>query len=210
VSTLGFHETRVTRPVLQNGLDNSDVVRDLRPETEGDEQRAQEAIDHVEELLTGVAPSVTIALECIDTADLPTAVQQCGAVIQSADGTVIVNFGGGAREVFMPFSIAATMYASDIDQALQYTDIDEEVRELTLPRLTATIPKRARSTLKRLAAIDGEISISELADRTDKTSSTVGRHLESLEAEGLVSTRTAGRAKYGKLTPTGRLLADQL
>jgi len=208
VSTLGFHETRVTRPVLRNGLESGDAVRLLRPETEHDDDRAAAAVDHVRETLQEVTPDATVAVEHIDTTVFPAAVQQCGSVIDDASGSVIVNFGGGARELFLPLSIAATMFAGQVDRAFQYTDIGQQVTELNLPRLTATVPDHTKPTLCYLETADERLSISELADRVDHDSSTIARHVSVLEQEELVTTTDSGRAKYVEVTPTGRLLAE--
>ena len=208
ISTLGFHETRVTRPVLRNGLESGDAVRLLRPETEHDDDRAAAAVNHVRETLQEVTPDATVAVKRIDTAVFPSAVQECGSVIDDASGSVIVNFGGGARELFLPLAIAAAMFAGQIDRAFQYTDIGQQVTELELPRLTATIPDHTRPTLCYLATADERLSISELAARVDHDPSTIARHISVLEQEELVVTNDSGRAKYVEITPTGRLLAE--
>ncbi len=166
------------------------------------------AVDHVRETLQKITPGVKVAVERIDTSDVPDAVQQCGAIIDDADGSVIVNFGGGAREVFLPLSMAATMYAHRIEQAFQYTDIDQQVAEIELPHLTATIPEHARPTLRALAMADQQLSISELTSKTDHDSSTIARHVAVLEDDGLVTTQNSGRAKYVEVTPTGWLLSE--
>ncbi|WP_049928776.1 CRISPR-associated CARF protein Csa3 [Halopiger goleimassiliensis] len=207
VSTLGFDETRVTRPVLRNGLEDGDVVRLLRPATEREDDRATAAVDHTRGTLQEITPGATVAVDRIDTADVPDAVQQCGAVIDDADGSVIVNFGGGAREVFLPLSMAAAMYAHRIEQAFQYTDIDQQVTEIDLPHLTATVPGHTRPTLRALARADRQLSISELARKTEHDSSTIARHVDVLEDSGLVTTQSSGRAKYVDVTPTGWLLS---
>lgn len=66
VSTLGFHETRVTRPVIRHGLDEGDVVVLLRPATESDEGRGSDAVDHVRDMVDEIAPGASVVIERVD------------------------------------------------------------------------------------------------------------------------------------------------
>lgn len=207
ISTLGFHETRVTRPILQRQLEDEDRVILVRPPADHDDGRGADAVDYVRDMLTEIAEGATVSVKQVDPDPFVDAVQSCAGLIAEAEGTVIVNLGGGAREVFLPLSIATILHADRVDTALQYTDIDQEVREWPVPNLRASISDAAWATLETLAT-EETASIPELTDLTGKSKSTVTRHVDELDRADAVDTTREGKTKHVTLAPTGRLLLN--
>lgn len=205
VSTLGFHETRVTRPVLRRGLADGDVVVLVRPAVEDDDERGADAVAHVKDMVEEISPGATVELESINHGDFETAVLQCSDVLEAAEGELVVNFGGGAREVFLPLTIATLLHAPAVDVALQYTDVTQELREWEVPRLDVSVSEERRATLAAIGDADGEVSIAELDEHVDRSKSTVSRHVAALERESLVETKRHGQTKLVSLTLGGRL-----
>jgi len=206
VSTLGFHETRVTRPVLRHGLDRGDVVVLLRPATEANEGRGSDAVAHVEDMVDEIAPGASVTVERIDHSEFETAALECSDVLRAAEGELIVNFGGGAREIFLPLTIAVLAHVELVDTALQYTDIEQQVREWRVPNLTADVSESVWPTLETIAEHDEEVSIPDLTKRSDASKSTVTRHVQALAETALVDTWTDGNTKFATATTAGRLL----
>lgn len=204
VSTIGYHETRVTRPVLRNGLDDGDTVVLVRPATEGDD-RGEDAVEHVTAMLGEIAPGATVDTERVATDDFEQAVLTCSDVLRAARGTLIVNLGGGARELFLPLTVATLLHAPQVDTAFQYTDVGQSVRELPVPNLTASVPDQTIETLS--AVVEGDRpSIATLAEATDRSKSTISRHVSALSDAGAVSTELHGQTKLVTPTITGRLI----
>lgn len=209
VSTMGFHETRVTRPVLRHGLDDGDRVVLLRPDVEADGDRSADAVDYVVDMLHEIAPGATVEVERINQAEFPDAIVQCCDVIDAAAGELVVNFGGGAREVFLPLTVATILYAQRVDVALQYTDVDQSVREWEVPNLTASVPTERWQTLETIRSEGPEVSISELDEHLAPTKSTISRHVSGLAEADLVTTSMRGKTKHVSITLGGRLLLGQ-
>ena len=209
VSTLGFHEPRVTRPVLRHGLDDEDEVVLLRPAEESDDERGTRALDHVRNVLGEVAPGASIAVERVSP-EFEAAVRQCCAVLADAEGDLVVNFGGGAREVFLPFTVATVLYTPRIDITFQYTDIDEKVTEIPLPNVAAQVPETVWPTFELLAAAGGSATIPELTERSEHSKSTVTRHVDQLEAQMVVETKKESKTRHVELTISGQLLFPAL
>ena len=209
VSTLGFHETRVTRPVLRHGLEEGDAVVLLRPATEADEGRGNDAVAHIEDMVDEITPGASVVIERVDHSEFETAVLQCSDVLRAAEGELVVNFGGGAREIFLPLTLATVAHAQLVDMALQYTDIEQRVREWRVPNLTADVSERVWPTLATIADHDEEISISDITARSEASKSTVTRHVQELAEAGLVDTQTAGKTKFARATTAGHLLLRQ-
>lgn len=206
VTPLGYDSRRVTRPVLSRGLDDDDEVVLLRPATETDDTRAREAVSDVERLLTEIEPDVSTTTEHITHGDLQSAVLECSDVIHAARGEVIVSLGGGARDVLLPLTIAALVDVARIQAILFFSDIDGTVRDWHLPDLTAEIPSRTRETLAAIAQLGDWVSLSDLAERTGHSKSTVTRHVSQLAENGVIDVKKDGKTKHGRISFTGRLL----
>lgn len=206
LAPIGYHSTRVTRPVLSHGLDTDDRVVLLRPSGESNDAQATEAIQDVERMLNEIVPDVSASVERIAKNDLNQAVFDCSDLILSATGEIIPVFSGGPREILVPFTIAAVLHSNKVDYTFLFGDIDGRVREWNLPRLTAKIPEPSRTTLAKIASANGSISIPELTDRTGQAKSTVTRHVSQLHENGIVETSMEGKTKYTRLTVTGKLL----
>jgi len=208
VSTLGFHETRVTRPVIKHGIEPGDRVVLVRPAA-GGSQRADDALGYVEDMIKEIEPEAAVTTEQVDASDFTAAVLQCSDVLVAVDSDreLVVNFGGGAREVLLPLLLAAVLHAPFVDWAFQYTDVDQEVRTLAIPNLTAQLPTSAIGTFELIARVGQEMTLPELAAESDKSKSTIGRHVESLAEVGVVTTRMESSAKHVSLSQTGRLLS---
>lgn len=206
ISPIGYNSTSVTRPVLSRGIDSGDTIVLLRPASESDDSRATEAVSDVERMVTEIEPAVSLTVERIPHDDLPSAVIRCSDVIQAAEPDRIVNLGGGARDILLPFTIATLAHATRIDTVLFFSDIDGSAREWDLPLLTETPSSRACNTLSTIAAYDNDTTIPELTETLDRSKSTITRHVNELEELGAVETWREGKTKHVRSTLTGELL----
>lgn len=205
MSPIGFNSTSVTRPLLSRGIDTGDEVVLIRPDVK-DDSRATEAITDVERLLQEIEPDVSISTERLSHGDFEHAILECSDLICAAEGERIVTLGGGARDVLLPFAMAAITHVQLIDTALFFSDIDGTVREWKLPALTATLRETTESTLTALKREGGSSSIPTLTEITGSSKSTVTRHIDKLTNEGLVEVWSEGKTKHARMTLTGRLL----
>lgn len=209
LSAIGFNSTSVTRPILSHGLDTGDRVVLIRPNQEPD-SRADEAISDVERLLQEIEPEITLSTEQISHETFETAVLECSDLIRAADGDRIVSLGGGARDVLIPFVLAATTHTRLLDTVLFFSDLDGTVREWSLPRLTATVEEPTTKTLRAIVDAEDGISIPDLTDETGASKSTVTRHVTALADERVIRTWTEGKTKHAEVTITGRLLLGNI
>jgi len=205
VSTLGFHGTRVTRPVLRHGVAGGDVVVLLRPATDDGDGRATEEITDIRRTLDEVAPDIEVRVERIDHETFDTAVRQCLDVLRAAEGEVVAGFGGGPREIFLPFTIAALVAHGDLTTAFQFNDIDGSVRELSLPDLMTPLSEQSLRTLSCVNEHDGETTLPEIAAAVEQSKSTIGRHLDELEAAEAIETTRKGKIRNVQITLSGDL-----
>lgn len=205
VSPIGYNSTTVTRPVLSSGVESGDAVVLLRPAPETDENRAQEAIADVERMLTEIEPDVELTVKHVPHDDLQQAVLDCSEMLQTAEPALIVNLGGGARDILLPFLIAVLTHSRLVEKALFFSDIDGSVREWTLPNLLKGPSPGAFDTLAAIEVLGGETTVPVLTETREVSKSTITRHIEELESLGAVSAGREGKTKHAKLTLTGEL-----
>lgn len=203
VSTLGYYSTRVIRPVLNEGIDAGDTVVVLRPA--GDDDRGTQAVQDVRQTLTELGPGVEVVVEEISYDDFERAVLECVDVLQAASGTVVVNFGGGPREVFLPFTIATLTNLAYVDHALQFRDVDETVQAVQLPDVTSSVSAAAFETLRVISELGGETDVPAVTEASEKSRSTIARHMDTLEEAGCIETTKHGKTRVVALTLGGEL-----
>jgi len=204
VSTIGHYSPRVMRPILDNGLNANDVVVLLRPHGDTSD-RAKSAIQDVNQTVNELGPGSDIVIEKISYKSFESAVVECVDILEAAEGTVVLNFAGGPREIFLPLTIAAIARSDIVDLALQFRDIDEEIEEITLPNLMSRPSDATLDTLRSLVTINGNTTLPQIADETGKSRSTVGRHLDALEFDGAVKTWKEGKTRHVEPTLAGQL-----
>jgi CRISPR-associated protein Csa3 len=156
-----------------------------------------------------IEPNVEIETTKIPHDHFEAAIQTCGSLIDAAAGEVVVIFGGGARDIFLPLTIAALSRTQQIYASYQFSDIDGEVRERTLPDLTANAPAQTESTLETIDKLDTPVSLTDITDAMDVSKSTITRHAKVLERQGFVKSETHGKTKVVELTTTGRILISR-
>jgi len=203
LAPLGFDSRRVVRPVLSEGLDESDRVVLLQPAKSSDQ--SEDAFEEVAEVLTQVVPNLELESEQLPYTDFVETTLLCADLMQAAEGETIVVLGGGAREILLPLTVATFSNENHIDTILQVGDIDSSVRRIPQLNLRGNISNSEATLLADLSSLDTPLSISEIATEVEKSKSTVARHVDSLESEGFVQTAKEGRTKTVEQTDSGRI-----
>lgn len=203
LAPLGFDSRRVVRPVLSEGLDQSDRVVLLQPADSSDQ--SEDAFEEVVEVLTQVVPDLELESEHLPYTDFVETTLLCADLMQAAEGETIVVLGGGAREILLPLTVATFSNENHIDTVLQVGDIDSSVRRIPRLNLRGNISNAEATLLADLTELDTPLSISDIATELEKSKSTIARHVDSLESEGFVETAKQGRTKTVEPTDSGRI-----
>ena len=209
ISPIGYDTRRVTRPVINRGLDSEDELVLLRPGGETDTERATQTIADVEQFLQEIEPNYRQRVEHVVTDSFEETVRDCCQIVSDVgdDREIVVSLGGGARDILLPLTVAALVYARRIDAALFFSDLDNSVQEWTLPDLTARISDRAFQTFEVIVEADGWLSLSTITEETEQSKSTVIRHVNDLESSNVVVADTSEKAKRVRVTFSGELLS---
>jgi CRISPR-associated protein Csa3 len=209
ISPIGYDTRRVTRPVINTGLGSDDELLLVRPGEESDTGQADQAVADVRQLLHEIEPDCTIAVERVVTDSIEETIRNCCRILADVDHTrrLIVSLGGGARDIFLPLTVATLVYVRRIETTLFFSDLDSTVQEWELPNLTARVPDRTLETLDMLVQTGNWHSLSEITEKTDHSKTTVIRHVNDLEDAGVVEADTSQKAKRVRATFTSELLA---
>ncbi|QSG11484.1 CRISPR-Cas associated transcriptional regulator,contains CARF and HTH domain [Halapricum desulfuricans] len=209
ISPIGYDTRRVTRPVVTTGLSADDTVVMIRPDEESDTERANRAIADVESLLQEIEAAADHTIERVSTEGFEKTVRECCAILESVpdESETIVSLGGGARDILLPLTIASLVFSHRVDQALFFSDIDQDVRPLSLPELTARVPERTQETFESIVTGDGWQTLTGIADGTGQSKSTVIRHVNALEEAEVVEADTSEKAKQVRVSFSGELLS---
>lgn len=205
VSPVGYDSTRVTRPVLSEGIDDGDRIILLRPAGQEDDTRAAEAIDDIERMVKQVQPDVMVATETVPPDDFQEAVLACSTLLTDVRDDLVINFGGGPREVYLSMAVATLAHPDAVDKSLQFSDLDGSVKEIPMPQIIGAFPASTIETLGVIIESDSGIGIPDLADELDRAKSTVSRHIKQLEDADAVTSEMHGKTKYVDATFTGEL-----
>lgn len=203
LAPLGFDSRRVVRPVLSEGLEDTNKVVLLQPATES--ERSTDAFEEVETVLTQVVPDLDIVSKSLPYTDFVETTLACADVIQDATGETTVILGGGAREILLPLTVAAFTNANYIDTVLQVGDIDSSVRGVPRLNLQGHVSDAEADLLRELYGLDTPLSISDIANKVNKSKSTIARQVDSLEREHFVKSSNEGRSKMVDVTDSGRV-----
>lgn len=130
--------------------------------------------------------------------------------------------GGGARELLLATHTAAAAHRTHIDHIVLLGDLSNQPTEVALPQVNPHIPDRVTDTFQAFVdatpaltktritemddAVATQLTVTEITDRTGQSKSTVGRHLDVLESEGVVDSERDGKQRIARLTLTAELL----
>ncbi|WP_135855259.1 CRISPR-associated CARF protein Csa3 [Halorussus salinus] len=204
VLPIGFDTRRITRPVVTHGVNADDTIILLRPDDDSDNEQSSRAIADVKQFLHEIEPNVTVSVKHVRRGDFTQTVNDCSEILAEVENPV-VGLCGGPRDILLPLTVVSAVHADRLEQTYVFSDIDQSVQEWTLPPVTAPVPDAAAETLRSVAAT-GPCSLSTLAEQTDKSKSTVGRHLDTLEEIGLVRSWMEGKHRHIEITDAARLL----
>ncbi|AHG02905.1 MarR family transcriptional regulator [Halobacterium sp. DL1] len=164
----------------------------------------------MEEVLTQVVPDLKLKSEHLPYTDFVETTLLCADLMQAAEGETIVVLGGGAREILLPLTVATFSNESYINTVLQVGDIDSSVRRIPRLNLRGNVSDAEAALLTDLSDLDTPLSISDIATALEKSKSTIARHVDSLESEGLIKTAKQGRTKTVKPTDSGRIFLSSI
>jgi CRISPR-associated protein Csa3 len=133
----------------------------------------------------------------------------------------ILCVGGGPRELLFAVHTAAAAHTSHVSKTVLLGDLNTKPSEVNIPRINPYISDRVEETFYALIdetppltdmqitdmddAVQTELTVTEISESTGKSKSTIGRHLDTLEEEGVLSSTRRGKERVAQLTLSAEL-----
>ena len=207
IATLGFDSTRVTRPVLRQGLEEGDQIILVQP-VDNDNPRANEAKEDVRRMVTELQPNVSVDSLILDPTEFYENICRTAKWIDETEDSVVLVLGGGARDIYLPVSFVAFIRQASIDAVLQFSDITGSVTELIIPNFTNPPGESVVNTLGVITDEENGATLTLISNSLGVAKSTVARHVSQLEEQNLVRAETHGKNKVVYPTEQGVLATD--
>ncbi|WP_267643997.1 CRISPR-associated CARF protein Csa3 [Haloarchaeobius amylolyticus] len=206
---VGHDTRRVTRPIISHGIDAHDTVVLVRPSDDdapgAEDSRSSQAIADIRDFLREIEPNAALEVEHVSVDTWTETTLACSDLIQAARNPIL-GLCGGPRDVLLPMTVAGVIHANELEFAYVFSDLNQSVDTWTLPDLSPSIPEVTKNTLGAVHEL-GPCSLSELAQHTDSSKSTIGRHLDTLEEAGIIDSWAEGKHRYACVNESARVLA---
>lgn len=203
VSLLGFETTQFFSLIVKYGIEKNDRIILIRPQDESD-QRGQKAVREVEDIAAKIDISFKVNVHKVNHLDFDSMLLSMIDLLENLEGEIIANISGGPRDVLLAFSIACMAKAEKISRVTNYSDIDHELREISLPHIVNGLDEKLIMLLEDIAKNEPTIA-SEIADHLQISESTISRSLNKLKDLKAIDVNSKGKTNYISVTTTGKI-----
>lgn len=204
ISLSGFDSSQIVSLIVKHGVEGKDRIILIRPEVELD-ARGEQMVQAIRDLSHQIDSSIDLQIHRVNHRDFEGMVVSLKALLEKAEGQIIVNLSGGPREIFLAFTVACLSQSGRIFKTTSYSDIERSLQEIALPNITAILEDRQKRILKDV--IDSQpTSITDIARRLSVSESTVSRQVARLAELGALHLQSKGKTKEVRITLTGRIL----
>lgn len=203
VSLLGFDTSQFFTLIVKYGIEKNDRIVLIKPQEESD-RRGQKAVREIEDIAAKIDISFKVNVHKVNHLDFDSMLLSMIGLLDNLEGEIIANISGGSRDVLLAFSIACMTKAEKISKVTNYSDIDHELREISLPHIVYGLDEKLNMLLKDIAKNEPTIA-SEIADRLQISESTISRNLNKLKDLKAIDVDSKGKIKYISTTTTGKI-----
>lgn len=203
VSLLGFDTSQFFSLIVKYGIEKNDRIILIRPKDESD-NRGQKAVRDVENMSGQIDSSIKVDVYGVNHHDFDSMLLFMVDLFGNIEGEIVANISGGPRDIFLAFSIACLSQSGRISKVTNYSDVDRELREISLPNIVNSIEVKLKTLLEDI--INHEpTTASEISNRLQISESTVSRNLGKLRDLKAISVVHEGKTKYLSTTTTGKI-----
>lgn len=203
VSLIGFDTSQFFSLIVKYGIEKNDRIILIRPQKETNE-RGQEAVRQVEDLVKKIDKSIKVDVHKVNYLDFNEMLLSIIDLLESIETEVIANISGGSRDILLAFSIACLTKTRKISKVTNRSDIDQELREISLPYIVHGLDEKLNILLEDIVKHEPTIA-SEIADRLQISESTISRNLNKLKDLKAIDVNSKGKTNYISTTTTGKI-----
>lgn len=203
VSLIGFDTSQFFSLIVKYGIEKNDRIILIRPQKETNE-RGQEAVRQVEDLVKKIDTSIKVDIYKVNHLNFNDMVLSIIDLFESIETEAIANISGGPRDILLAFSIACLTKTEKISKVTNRSDIDQELREISLPYIVRGLDEKLKILMEDIIKHEPTIA-SEIADRLQISESTISRNLTKLKDLKAIDVNSKGKTKYVSTTTTGKI-----
>jgi CRISPR-associated protein Csa3 len=204
ISLSGFDTSQIVSLIVKYGIEESDRLILIRPENETD-SRGESTVQAIRDLSRQIDSSIAVQTHRVDHRDFEGMVISLVDLLRKEEGKIVVNLSGGPREIFLAFAISCLCNSQKIQKATCFSDIDRNMKEVSLPNIMSILDERSKRILRDVSE-NQPTTITEIAQRLGVSESTVSRHMGKLVEIKALDVFQKGKTKEVNLTLTGKIL----
>ncbi len=203
ISTIGFDISQIIALIVKYGIEKGDRFVLIRPEEEND-KRAENTLNEIQKFANQINSEIKVEVYRVPHKDFEESVIRLIDLIMSEEGEIIANMSGGPREILIPFVVACLINPDKIKKAVTFSDMDRMTREIVLPRIAGDLDEKTKYILSDIFR-NQPTTITEIAERTKLSESTISRFISKLADMNAVSIEPKGKKKKITVSFTGNV-----
>jgi CRISPR-associated protein Csa3 len=203
ISTIGFDISQIISLIVKYGIEKGDKFVLIRPEDETD-KRAENTLNEIRNFTGQINSEIKVEVFRVPHKDFEGCVMSLIDLVKSSEGEIIANMSGGPREVLVPFVVACLVNSDKVKKTVTFSDMDRMAREITLPRITCALDEKTKRILLDISK-NQPTMITEIAERTNLSESTISRFISRLVDMGAVLIVQKGKVKEVTVSFTGNV-----
>jgi CRISPR-associated protein Csa3 len=203
ISLLGTDTSQFFSLILKYGIEKNDKIVLIKSQDENNEHE-QRAIREIDDIAQRIDKSIKVDVYKVNHLDFNSMLLSIIDLLNSTETEIIANTSGGSRDVFLAFSIACMTNLEKIIKITNYSDMEHELQEISLPYIICRLDVKLTDLLRDIVKHEPTIA-SEIAERLQTSESTVSRNLNTLKELRAINVNHQGKTKYISTTTTGKI-----
>jgi CRISPR-associated protein Csa3 len=203
ISLLGTDISHFYSLIVKYGIEKNDKIVLIKSQDECYEYE-QRAVREIEGIAKKIDKSIKVDVYKVNHLDFDSMILSIIDLLNSAETEIIANTSGGSRDIFLAFSIACMTNLEKISKVTNYSDVDSELREISLPHIVNSLDEKLNILLEDIVKHEPTIA-SEIADRLQISESTISRNLNKLKELRAIDVNHKGKTNNISTTTTGKI-----
>jgi CRISPR-associated protein Csa3 len=200
ISLIGFDTSQFFPLIVKYGIERTDKIVLIRSQDECDDK----AVRDIEDIAKKIDESIKVDVYKVNPLDFDSMLLSIIDLLDSTETEIIANISGGSRDIFLAFSIACMTNLEKISKVTNYSEVDRQFREISLPHIVNGLDEKLNILLEDIVKHE-PTKASEIADRLQISESTISRNLNKLKELRAIDVNHQGKTNNISTTTTGKI-----
>jgi CRISPR-associated protein Csa3 len=132
ISLLGSDTSQFFSLIVKYGIEKNDKIVLIKSQDECNEYE-QRAVREIEDITKKIDKSIKVDVYKVNCLDFDSMLLSIIDLLDNTETEIFADISGGQRDIFLAFSIACMTNLEKISKITNYSDMDHELREISLP-----------------------------------------------------------------------------